>query len=224
MDEVKAWLNSSRNYEQGAALYLKYGKDKALHRAFSEPSSDFKRRRLADALLALYRGEQKTEVVVKETKEQVIERTIHADRQWPAEPDNVLAALKEQWKPKFAEMMHLCTIVYDIALKGEADPAMKVRAGEIAHQILDLDDECDEIYAQRDYYMQHGQLRSQEQQNDDLVVDPKKIPLALQNAQRYVREYKGKVAKEPTNEKAAAKLKLWQARVRHYKQQLNLTE
>jgi hypothetical protein len=224
MDDVKAWLNSNHDYNAGASIYLKYGKDKLLHKMFSEPPSDFKRKRLHQALLSIYNSQKQTTRDVAETKEAVITRTVSADHQWPDDPDEVLAALKAKWKPLFAEMMHLSTVIYDVALKGEKDEASKQEAGRIAHRILELDDCCDAIYEQRDYYLKEKRLPAEHQEPDDLVVDPKKIPLALQNAQRYAREYKTKIAKEPANEKAAAKLKHWQGRMAHYKKELNITE
>lgn len=220
--EIQQWLNGDRNYENGAKLYLKHGKDKLLHKVFAEPASDFKKKRLHEALLGLYRGDKKIEVEIEDSKEIVLERTISAEKRWPEERDEVLAALHAKWKPLFAEMMHLCTTILDVARAGEKDESKKKEAGKMAHRILDLDDRCDAIYDQRDHYIKHGQLPAEEKQMDDVVVDPKKIPIALQNAERYVREYKIRVKNNPTNEKFAAQLKKWEGRIAIYKKELNI--
>jgi len=220
--EIQQWLNSNKNYSEGVRLYQTHGKDKALHKVFAEGCSDFKKKRLNEALLNLYRGDKKIEIEIKDTKEQVLDRTIKADKRWPDERDGVLSALHAKWKPSFAEMMHLCTIIYDVAKAGQKDKGMKKEAGKMVHRILDLDDMCDCIYEERDHYVKHGQLPADQQLVDDLVMDPKKIPLALQNAQRYVREYKIRVKNNLTNEKFAAKLKKWEDRVESYKNDLNI--
>jgi len=91
----------------------------------------------------------------------------------------------------------------------------------MAHRILDLDDECDAIYAQRDHYLQYKKLPD-DNKPAELVVDPKKIPLALANAERYVRMYKNKLKKKPDDVNAAKNIEKYQQVVAEYKKQLNI--
>src|SRR6185436_9263303 len=75
------------------------------------------------------------------------------EKRWPEKiEDPVLTALKAQWKPLFAEMMSLTSRIYDVAKAGLHDEQQKREAGKMAHRILDLDDECEEIYIKRDHY------------------------------------------------------------------------
>lgn len=216
MDAIREWLNGPKNYDAGAKLYLMYGKDQALRRVFSEPATDFKKKKLAEELKALL--VKKTEIVkhVAATKEVALERISVADRNWPENLNTTLAALKAKWKPLFAEMMSLMSRIYDVAKAGETDLQKEKEAGAMAHRICDLDDECDAIYAQRDYYLQHNKLPD-DRGMMELVVDPMKIPMALANASRYVRDYKNKLRKNPGDVHAAEKLKQYEWAVQQYK-------
>jgi len=215
MDEIRAWLNGSRQYEEGAKLYLIHGKDHLLRRIFMEPASDFKRAKLVEALKGLLGVKTAVAKKVAVTKAVAIEHIAVSDRKWPKEKDATLAALHEKWKPLFAEMMSLSSRIYDVAKAGQHDMAQHQEAGRMAHRICDLDDECDAIYAQRDYYLEHGKL-PEEKKPMELVVDPLKIPLALANARRYVADYRNKLKREPGNVKAAEKLKKYEWAVGEY--------
>lgn len=221
MNEIIHWLNGPRYYQTGAKLYLKHGTDKLLRRIFSEPESDFKRKKLTEALTGLVSKKVKAEKKVAETKAVAIERVSASPRKWPEQLDDTLSALKEKWKPAFAELMNLTARIYGYALAGTNDPAMKEEAGRMAHRILDLDDLCDEIYAQRDHYIKFRKL-PQEKKPLDLVVDPIKMPVALENARRYVRMYKNKLKKNPADVAAVEKIKQYEWAVQEYIKLLKL--
>lgn len=220
-NEITNWLNGPREYYAGAALYLSHGKDPVLKRVFSEPPNDFKRKKLVEALRGLITTQVKVETQVEASKTTVIATEKRAERQWPEQRDETLQALHLQWKPIFAEMMNLMNRIFDVAVLGQSDPYNKILAGQMAHRILDLDDMCDELYAKRDHYLQHGKLPAHETPME-LVVDPMKIPLALQNAKRYAREYRAKLVKNPADENAAQQLKKWEWAVGEYEKTLKL--
>lgn len=219
--DITNWLNGPREYYAGAALYLAHGRDRMLKRVFSEPPSDFKRKKLVEALRGLISTQAKVETVVEETKTTVITTEQRADRQWPEQLDETLLALKLQWKPLFAEMMNLSARIYDMAKAGETDAAMKAEAGKMAHRILDLDDQCDDLYEKRDFYLKNGKLPAHAAPLE-LAVDPMKIFMSLQNAKRYAREYKAKLKKNPSDENAAQQLKKWEWAVDEYEKTLKL--
>lgn len=221
MDDIREWLKGPHNYEAGAKLYLVHGKDNALRRVFSEPASDFKRKKLVEALKALVTKKAAVAKKVETTKAVAIEHISASDRKWPKEKDVTLQALHEKWKPLFSEMMSLSSRIYEVARQGQTDPAMKQEAGRMAHRICDLDDECDAIYTKRDHYLQYQQL-PEDKGPMELVVDPKKIPLALSNARRYIRDYKNILQKNPGNVRAAEKLKKYEWAKAEYEKKLNL--
>jgi hypothetical protein len=81
---------------------------------------------------------------------------------------------------------------------------------------------CDVIYEQRDHYLKHGSLPEKENDMPDLVVDPIKIPVALANAERYVRQYKNKLSKKPDDVNAVKQMEKYQRTVIEYKKILKL--
>ncbi len=221
MDEIRTWLNGPRDYATGAKLYLQYGQNAALRRCFSEPASDWKKKKLAEVLSDMVVKKTTVQKKVVETKQQAIERISVSDRKWPEKPDTTLMALKEKWKPLFSEMMNLTARIYDVAKQGLTDPAMKQEAGRMAHRICDLDDMCDEIYAQRDHYLKYGRLPEHEKPME-LVSDPIKQPVALENARRYVRQYRNKLKKDPADVNAAKQLAKYEWAVKEYMKLLKL--
>lgn len=206
MDQIRSWFKGPKRYDDGAAIYLKLGRDEKLKKVFREPESPFKKKMLEDTLKAMLYKRVVQEIKQEEQKAVAIESVGWPEKKWPEERDNTLQALYERWKPKFAEMMSLCSRLYEVALAGKTDQAKEREAGVMVHRILDLDEECDEIYRQREYYLQHQKLPEAEKPME-LVVDPLKIPLAYNNELRYIRDYNNKLKKDPANVKAASQLK-----------------
>lgn len=218
---IKAWLNGPRKYEDGADLYLQYGRDENLKRIFREPASDYKKKKLGESLRDLLHKSTSVKAKVEVEKKAAVESVALNDRRWPKERDATLSALHEKWKPMFAEMMNLMSRIYDVALEGKTDVAKKKEAGAMAHRILDLDDECEDIYTLRDHYLKHGRMPNVEETPLEVVVDPKKWPVALENCRRYVRQYKNKLKNKPDDVNAAKQLARYEWGVEYYMKQLN---
>lgn len=215
MEEIRSWVNGERKYTEGVELYVKYGKDQQLKRLFTiEAESDFKRKKLLDALQQLL----KVPTVPKTQLAPVvaIQKTFDNPSKWPAKMDEVVNALFQQWKPMFAERNDLFIRLFTPARAG-----FEAEAGRIAHRILDLDDEIDLLYEKRDQYLEHGTL-VEEKKPKTWVVDPIKQAVKLKNHERYAREFKAKLKKDPANVKAAAKLKEHEEAIEFYKQQLKI--
>lgn len=225
MESVRLWLNSKRNYTAGARLYQAFGPDASLKKFFTDDSpSAYKQKRLADEMLLLLNDVVLLEEAIEEkTDEQVKRVAAETTRRsgWSDIPDDIEATLHEKWKPLFKEMQDLCAQLEMVARLGLTDPAMERRAGEMVFRILKLEDMCDEIYEQRNYYKAHKKLPEQKEYGD-LVVDPMQIPKALENHKRYVRQYRNKLTKEPDNLDFAKQLQKHKWFVREYKKILNI--
>jgi hypothetical protein len=215
MDDIRSWLNSSRNYDEGVKLLLQHCSDAKIKRLYTiEGPSDFKKQLLYKELQKIYTSKETTH---RTPATQNPKLEIQNPSKWPATMDEVVAALFNQWKPLFAERNALCSRHYEVAKQNEKE------SGKMAHRILDLDDEIDLIYEQRDYYLQHGRL-PEKKVPKKLAVDPLRMVVNLKNAERYVRAFKIKVKNEPANVKAAAKLKEWEDTVIYYKRELKINE
>lgn len=203
-------------------LLLDHSTDEKLKRLFTmEAESAFKKKLLTDSLKKLLSTGAEKNIHEKKVAENSVQSVKKAHLGWPESEDQVLTALRLQWKPLFSELNNLSARLYDISKAGIEDVAKRNEAGAMAHRILDLDDECDEYYAKRDYYLEHKRLPDDRNQ-EPAIVDPLKLPILLHNAQRYVREFKLKVKNNPSNEKAAAKLLKWEQKVVELKRQLKI--
>jgi hypothetical protein len=222
MHELIAWLNNP-NYKEGVELFLKNSRNKQLNHLFRyEAETEYKRQRLTKEIQLLVTKQEAKPVIQYDTKP-----VQQIGVGWPPKPieDVVVAALYEQWKPLYDEMLNLQARVYDVAEQGEQQNDLKrMEACEMAHRICDLDDSCDEIYAKRDYYYTNGSLPA-EQSKRELVGDPVKWAVELQNLKRYERQYKLLLKKQPQHrlaDKRAQKLKQCQENIAYYSKLLKI--
>lgn len=232
MNPISQWLNRHGSYDEGVQLYMQYGPDPLLKSLLQGGHTPFKEGRLKLALRRIVPAANHPGPVMQPVPEKQLdipkEETDVPEKEtpkpftgWPAEKDEVVTALHAQWKPLFAEMMNLMARIYDVAKAGLNDEARRRDAGAMAHRILDLDDICTTIYEHRDYYLKHSKL-PEEEKPVQLVTDPKKYPLALQNHKRYLREYKAKLLKHPDDLKTALQVKKHEWAIAEYSRLLGL--
>lgn len=221
MEDIRQWFNSSKDYNAGAALYLKYGKDLSKKKIFQQAETPFKYELLLKELESILNPDATPPPSEPDIKTESAPE--HADQnKWPEKMDPVLTALKLKWQPLFSEMISLCNRVGDMAKEGLTDSSKKDEAGRMALRILELDDLCDAIYKDRSFYQQHGALPVKEAYPVEIAVDPAKWPLRLSNHQRYIRDYKAKLAKNPSSASVAATLKKHEWAVDQYKKLLKI--
>jgi hypothetical protein len=239
MVEIRTWLNNQvKSYDSGVKLYLQYGQDPALKALFTlEAESDFKARRLIQALQELISlpavNEQDNinpddlqQIQLPFSQPDTIDFS-QLHKGWPNPiTDPVIQALYDQWRPLYAELMSGQQRIYEVALQAEnGNTAKDLEACQLAHRIIDLDYECDDLYAARDYYLDRGRLPGDDKK--EVVGDPVRWATERQNALRYIREYRAKVKKDPTNKlvpKWEQKIIDWQNEVARYNKLLKLDD
>ncbi len=220
MEIIRTWLNGPRQYEQGIELYRQFGHNQTLKKILAtEGWSAFKETKLVQAL------EQLLQSSIKIEKELPAGTTIYTRHKgWPLHPieDPILLALHERWKPLYSEMMHAQSRAYEVALIAEqtSNPTKKLEACQLIHHIMDLDEQIDDIYGQRDHYLIHQQLPAEPL--PEIIGDPVRWATELKNAERYVRRYNNLLKKNPSNEKWASKWKHFTEQIAHYKKLLKL--
>lgn len=220
MDDIRKWLNDRGNYADGCALYFRHGTNEILKRALAiEPESDFKRNKLRASLVEILSGPPAPVV----TPHVVTKKYPESSPRWPDEPieNEVIRALHTAWKPLYLSMMNAQARVYEVALLGQTDTNKKLEAARMVHEILNTDDAIEEIYFRRDFYNEHGHLPGGVDESP-VVGDPVRWATNLHNAERYVRDFKLKMKRNPANDKAAAKLVFWENEVVKYRKLLNL--
>lgn len=230
MEAIRIWLNGRRDYKTGVRLYSLFGKDMLLKRSFLEAETPYKRNRLIEELQKLVAV---CKPVMRVTANQLQEMAVKApvapaapkvpeniyEYRWSPNPDQVERSIYLRWKQKYVELMDLVSRVGDVARAGEKDHSQKEEAGRMALRILNLDDEVEEIYAERNYYLDKGKQKATYPYGEP-CQDPLLIPTKLQNAMRYVRQYKTALAKDPADTAAANNLEKHQWFVSYYKKML----
>lgn len=226
MEAIRDWLNGDRDYILGTELYLKYGDDEDMKKLFqSKGISKFKKKKLFDCLRYLWVNRDES----RKQKAKSIRQKAGSGRreagsikpkaksqkykEWNKnETDKVLIALHQQWVPAFKEMktLHAQLLLMDT----------DIERGAAAHQILRLDKFCSDIYAKRDYYKEKGRLP--EEKKPDEIVSFDRVGVRLENVKTYVRRYRSKLKKDPSNEKWAALLKKYTEEKKYYIQKLGL--
>lgn len=229
MNDIRDWYNGRRNYKEGVALYLKHGNNAQLKRLFTaEAETPFKKEKLISAIgeILVPQKKLKSFSLHKEGPE-IIKRINNliqpAEKRWRQEDnqDDIEKALYLQWKPLFAEMMNLVARVGDVARAGTKDPSKKDEAGRMALRILELDDQCDDIYFNRDFYLKNKKLPAEEKLVD-ISLDPNKWHTRLESHKRYVRRFRNALDKDPSNLSAAEFLKKHEWAVGEYKKLLHI--
>lgn len=224
MDDIRFWLNGRRDYTTGVVLYLKHGSDPLLIRLFrDEAVSDFKKQKLAQALqqmLPAKAGSPAKIPIIPKIPVPAIPEIPTANR-WSRQRDALEESLYQQWKPVYQEMMNLCARIGDVARAGLKDPNKEQEAGRMALRILELDDECDRLYYNRDHYKEHKTM-PEEKKPVEMSLDPKLWPKKLTNHQRYVLKFKRDLVADPGNVKAAGLLQKHEWAVAEYKRLLNM--
>lgn len=231
MDDIRAWFNSGKKYEDGIKLYLKHGNDAKLIRLFTaEGYSAFKMQTLTSALDAILSATKpkKTiaDVAVKQINrkaEEQITQQPSIEKHWSKERDAVEQSLWLQWKPLFAEMMNLMARLGEVAIAGKKDPEKEQEAGRMALRILDLDDECDMLYNKRDFYLSNNKLPCEEPKHE-LCLDSKLWGKKLENHTKYARTFRARLKKDPSDTEAAELLQKHEWYVAEYKKLLNMTD
>lgn len=99
--------------------------------------------------------------------------------------DCILDALKQEWFPLFSKMNYLRGQLDQYSISND-HKAIAARE-PIAFEILDLEDQCEAIWAKRDYYLKHGTLPEVDEKEFEIPTDPKELAKLLQSIPRNIR-------------------------------------
>jgi hypothetical protein len=248
MEAIKQWINDGGTYQEGVQLFLQFSDDQGMCELFTaEMETEFKRKTLKRELMQLlnqksavcYDGHDENTGPVHipadekllpagsaggspVASEKMTKRSPKTPGRWSAvdQMDPQEKQLHDQWHPIFLEMTHMQSTIYDVALAGKTDKAKQDEACRMAHRILDLARQCKRIYHSRDEYFKTGQVWV-DPNLDGYAVDPITAWKKLQNAERYVRQMKNNLAKNPGDELSKQNLAKHQAAVDHYKKTFN---
>jgi hypothetical protein len=178
---IQEWLDSSRHYLVGRALYNTFGKDQELKDLFARGQSAWNADKLAEALEELCQG-----TAAKVLNDEYAEM--------PAADDTILQSLHLQWKTIYASMNYKRHELDHYT--GNDANSISIRR-TLALSILDLEQQCMAVWAQRDYYMEHGKLPAPVPTGKERPTDPVALGRYIEATKKRLRRNKANLAKYP---------------------------
>lgn len=237
MQSILEWLNGPRNYEAGVELYKMYGADPLLKLLFAEGWSEFKQRRLvqalehvsttiADVLPPLPKTVDAATPLLNEQENQQLEKEDLENERDDLQEENEqlqqqLKQLRKGWPAVMPEALKPLHDEWKVLIAEKYN--LQARIYEVSKAGLTDDAKrqqaCTMAHrildlrdACRAIYVKRDHYLEHgsmpvEQKPDGIVQDPKKWPLKLANHQKYLRDYRAKFKAEGDPEKRDGILK-----------------
>lgn len=200
---IKEWLNSSRDFGVGVALYRLHGSDDFLMEVFEQGFSEVRAKRLLAEMLKLKDVvpeddfyDKKESLVEMKTVEVAVESEFMPETSVRVENDRY----RGDWMPLYQKMNMLR---HRLEMTG-----CDVERGRMAHEILDLERNCMEIWDKRDYFLKYGEVKK-ELKVIDPITDRNMILKRILNLRVNISKYKNHVAKDKPNPKHVEKLAIF---------------
>lgn len=198
MELIKQWLSGSRNYHVGAVLYQKYGDNEKLKKLLDGPPSDNLVKMLTKELEALLTAPSKPAPLPLKSAQ--IE-------EMPDSSDQVLQALKNEWKAPFQRMNYLRHELDRYLDDNSEQQAIRRR---LAEEILELEQQCMLSWERRNHYLAKGQLPEVKEDETVIPDNPEALGRLIETTKRNIRRNKDKAAKYPDNPAYAFNLQKYQ--------------
>ncbi|MBG9378566.1 hypothetical protein I5907_20185 [Panacibacter sp. DH6] len=165
-DNIRGWLTGGQNFIVGRGLYKQLGDDDDIKQQLLKGENAGTRRLLWESLENLLRRPVKEAIIVDSTASEM-----------PASNDTVRKALREEWSPLYTRMNYLRARIDEY---GGSNNSETVALREpIAFEILDLEDQCEAIWAKRSHYLEHGSLPDLDQKEFTIPEDSRELAKLL---------------------------------------------
>lgn len=204
---IDRWLAGKRNFTAGLLLYDHYGTNTALKNVLAKGETDYSRKLLTEAL---------TEINQAPPKPKVEDKALRVLEVMPKGNDTMLEALQEKWKPKYQLMKLKQHQMFAFGDDNSLETMAKCR--ELAEEILSIEQEVMQIWAERDYYEAHGRLPNNPTKKVQIPTDPVQLAKFIDTCKRQMRRYRYSSATNPDHAQILAdnKLKYKQATGKDY--------
>jgi hypothetical protein len=212
MELLQRWYNGTQDYWAGVRLYNAFGKDALLKKYFSNTTNTVTSRfRLKQAIEGMLYIPQTVPLSIGEgVGVRSSTETVRHDTM-PDSPDIVLQSIKDKWMPLYTRMN---------LLRHNLEPARSERQrGQMAFEILDLEQQCIKLWQQADFYKKNGTCTPMGDHEDkpQLIIDPLKVGIRIEALKRFVRKYKQFLKTTPQHKNAVK----WAAKLKQYQDELN---
>lgn len=212
MTTIRDWLNSGRNYDVGVAIYHAHGVDDDLKVMFAQGHSEYRMKRLIEALRAIKDAapalppvETEPEPIVVAVKEEVL-----PENQVKPEED----PYRKEWVPLYQRMNYLRH-----NLRNAKDDEER---GVMAHEILDLERQCMRIWYRRDYFLKYKEHLPEVTVEEATITDRNELHRQLCNIRSNLAKTRKKLTLNPEDAKLIDRKKRFEAEVKRIETMLNL--
>ena len=184
MELIHDWLDGSKHYSIGRAIYKSLGSDQSLMTMFDLGYSDYNQLRLEKELRAMVSRDR--EIEVQEAAEIKV--------MLPTPSDPTLDAMYQAWKPHYMKMNYLR---HDLdRYEGQSEVLANIRR-PIATEILQLEKKINKMWADSDYYKEHGNLPNIPERTFNRPTDPVELANAINNCGKNIRRSRKRAELNP---------------------------
>lgn len=176
---IDRWLAGNRNFTAGVLLYDHYGTNTALKNVLAKGETDYSRKLLTEAL---------TEINEAPPKPKVEDKALRVLDVMPDSNDTMLQAFKEKWMPKYKLMIFKQHQMF--AFGDDNSVGVMATCHLLADEILSLEQEVMQIWAERDYYEAHGRLPNNPTKEVTIPTDPLQLAKFIDTCKRQIRRYR----------------------------------
>lgn len=194
MQIITSWLSGPQNFITGRIMYNTVGNDQGVKDLISRGETPFARKLLTEAFEKLIADSSQLKANPADAETEVMEDSF----------DEVLQSLKEKWVKPYQQMnylRHQLDTPVAPALKGEESDQNSIEAINhrklIASKILDLEQECIQVWNERDYYLKHGKLANVAEAKLIIPTDPIKLANLISNTTKNIRRNRKAMADHP---------------------------
>jgi hypothetical protein len=178
MQIIVNWLKGSRNFQIGATLYKTFGTNQALKNLLEKGETKFCKDLLVEELQSLLEREEPVELPEDPDPDET--------RVMPDSPDDILQAIKNEWTPLYQRMNYLRHALDKDFDDMNSEAAIAYRK-PIAFEILELEQQCEHIWAKRKYYLKEGKLPDVKENKLEVPEDPVQLANLINNTKKNIR-------------------------------------
>ena len=178
LDQLRHWINGSREYTSGVILYLHLGNNEALKKLLKKTKTDYNVKRLQQELQAIC--VQLKNETVDEEKIIITDQPVLLKVDDPTLPANgqLYDACHQEATKKYKEAMNARAVLFNMIPANEyADPNQQdfvLQRSDLAIKVVDLYNEASYLFDRAAYVKEHGKLQDAPPAND--AIDMELIP------------------------------------------------
>ena len=186
MELIHDWLEGSKHYSIGRAIYKSLGSDESLKTMFDSGYSDYNQQRLEKELRAM----------LSHVKEIEVQDAPEIKVMLPKPTDPILNSIYQEWKPLYMKMNYLR---HDLdRYEGQSEVLANIRK-PIAIEILELEKKINKLWQDSDYFKEHGHLPNINQPKFKKPDDPVELANAINNCGKNIRRSRKRAELNPSN-------------------------